>query len=138
MPKGFSGEWEENDLLDAIDSYNRVANMMFQKGIHDVKYLGSKVIDPNKLVKDSVQRVIGNKKGYLKNKKPSQYLSHLPQRPDSDDRERFERIIELWNDDSLPSVIVIDGILYDGYHRSVFAHAMGQKIVAAYFKGIKK
>lgn len=133
LPKGFSGEWEQEDYLDAIDAYNRTANMFMEKGIEGAVYQKSVVIEPSKIIAKGMVNLLG-KKGFLKSVSKAKWLEKLPNKIISNDKKRFQRIIGLWEDDNLPSVIVIDDVLYDGYHRVAMAHALGQKVVAAIFK----
>ncbi|RYZ92825.1 MAG: hypothetical protein EOP06_03100 [Proteobacteria bacterium] len=46
---------------------------------------------------------------------------------------RFERIQKLHDSDELSPVVMIDGIAGDGWHRAVYAHAIGVSLLVAEF-----
>jgi len=121
-------DYSTDDLMDAIDHYNLMANRSMSRGIKDASYIESVEMNPNELFPESA----------FKNKK----FGWLNDIPESQWKEEFRKlygrdISHILDQENLNPAIMINGELTDGFARVHLSHGLGVKVPIAKFKGEK-
>ena len=122
----WSGEYDDDDLNDAIDHINLQRNRNMDEGLGEVDSTDQKMVNPTELLPRSA---FNNKKaGWLKAVPSDQWNAELQK----DNNRDFTHIIEQVQS-GLNDVIVIEGDLGDGFGRVHLAYALGEKVSVTYF-----
>jgi hypothetical protein len=126
----WSDDTVDDDLIDAIDHVNLMKNRRMEKGIYDVEFIENKTMDPRKLRQSSA--FMGKPYGWLKGTPKETWVKEFDKIYDRD----ISYILDSGDNHEFNLPIAIDDELCDGYARVLLAHALGENVPVAYFKGI--
>jgi hypothetical protein len=123
-------DYDDDDLLDAIDHYNLMANRSFSQGIDYgvIENIGTKTLDPENLLGPQI-----------KHKKPKGWLKMVPK---SQWLKEFENIYNrnishILDNDKIKPPILISGDLCDGFARVILAYSLNEQIPISIFECIE-
>ena len=123
----WSGDFDSDDMDDAIDHINLMKNRRMEKHICDIKLLEKKQSSSIELV----PTVFKNKSyGWLKALNKNSWAKQFLKIYDKD----ISKILIASRKKGISMPIIIDDVIADGLTRIVFAYSVGEDLPVGYFK----
>lgn len=122
---GYTDEFDYDDLNDAVDHFNLMANRNMES-FQDPEESGFELKDPSELLPE---KGFQGEVGWLKSIPRDQWVSEFARVYDRD----ISQILAAKDSGQLAPVISINEELADGYARTKLAHALGEKIPVSMF-----
>lgn len=125
--------YDGEDLEDAIEHCDLVRRRQMSKQLGEIEEVDEKEVNPEKLLPKEAFN--GKKKGWLLEFPEEQWPAEFQKVYGRD----LKKILELSKgEEGIPSVIVIEGILGDGYARTKLCYSLGEKVHVVYFEEVKE